>query len=46
MPSEQIGSLKAPNLDGMHAIFYKKNWNVTGKSIIIWLELLSILVAY
>jgi hypothetical protein len=28
---ESIGDLKAPGLDGIHSIFYKKNWDVVGE---------------
>jgi hypothetical protein len=29
----QIGDLKAPGPDGLHAIFYKKFWNLVGDDI-------------
>jgi hypothetical protein len=28
-----IGDYKAPGLDGLHAIFYKKFWNIRGDEI-------------
>lgn len=30
---KQIGPLKAPHPDGMHAIFYQKYWNVISKTV-------------
>jgi hypothetical protein len=30
----QIGDLKAPGPDGLHAIFYKKFWHLVGNDII------------
>jgi hypothetical protein len=30
---ESIGDLKAPGLDGMHAIFYKKIWDTVGHKV-------------
>lgn len=30
---KQISHLKTPGLDGMHAIFYQKYWNILGKNI-------------
>jgi hypothetical protein len=28
-----IGDFKAPGLDGLHAVFYKKFWNICGEEI-------------
>jgi hypothetical protein len=30
---ESIGDLKAPGPDGMHAIFYKRFWDVVGEKV-------------
>jgi hypothetical protein len=30
---ESIGDFKAPGLDGMHAVFYKKFWDVVGEKV-------------
>jgi hypothetical protein len=30
---ESIGDLKAPGLDGMHSLFYKKFWDVVGEKV-------------